>query len=151
MKKSLGLIFCFLLAFTSYAQRQKTQTMYVSVKDLKVKSGTVFFASTLTKLEYGDRVLVIEEKGKHSKIRTEKNVEGWVPSSSLTKKKVIKNSNVSASQDEIALAGKGFTAEIENEYKKNAKYNYSAVDEVELKSVSETELKAFMKKRNMLE
>lgn len=151
MKKCLGLLFCLVLVFTSYAQSKRMQTMYVSVKTLKVKAGTWFFSSTVAKLEYGDSVIVLGKKAKHAKVRTVKNIEGWVPLSSLTKKKIIKDSNVNASQDEIALAGKGFTAEIENEYKKKAQYNYSAVDKVELKSVSEAELKAFMKKRNMLE
>ena len=137
MKKAFFAVWCLLLAVSLSAQVYKPKKMYVCVKSLKVKSNTGFFASTIAELSYGDEITVIDESSKYAKVSIGGN------------KQVIKNSNVNASQDEIALAGKGFTAEIESQYKKKASYNYAAVDEVEKKSVSDAELKRFMQERNM--
>ena len=144
MKKAFFAVWCLLLAVSLSAQVYKPKKMYVCVKSLKVKSSTGFFASTIAELSYGDEITVIDESSKYAKVSIGGNKTGWVALSGLTK-----NSNVNASQDEIALAGKGFTAEIESQYKKKASYNYAAVDEVEKKSVSDAELKRFMQKRNM--
>jgi SH3 type 3 domain protein len=149
MKKAFFAVWCLLLAVSLPAQVYKSKKMYVCVKSLKVKSSTGFFASTIAELSYGDEITVIDESSKYAKVSIGGNKTGWVALSGLTKKQVIKNSNVNASQDEIALAGKGFTAEIESQYKKKSSYNYAAVDEVEKKSVSDAELKRFMQKRNM--
>lgn len=121
---------------------------YVCVQNLSVKSSTGIFASTIEKIKYGDEVILIEEKGKYSKIETASKKTGWVATSSLTKKKIIQNSNVTASQEEIALAGKGFSAEIESEYKLSGNYNYEAVDELEKNTVDEKTLQEFFQKRN---
>ena len=51
---------------------------------------------------------------------------------------------VSASTEELALAGKGFTAEIEAEYKKQASLNYDAVDKLETNLISFDRVLDFM-------
>jgi hypothetical protein len=52
----------------------------------------------------------------------------------------------SASSDELALAGKGFSKQVENEFKgKNPKINYAWVDRMEKFVVSEKQIKRFLK------
>ena len=50
----------------------------------------------------------------------------------------------------MALAGKGFNAEIEAEYKKNGKVNYAAVDKLEKNLVSFDTVFEFMEAGKLL-
>ena len=95
----------------------------------------------------------MEEKGKWAKVRLniDYSIIGWINTSSLTKKKIVSTSNrVSASTEELALAGKGFNAEIESEYKKSDIVNYDAVDKLEKNMVSFTLVMDFMKSGMLL-
>ncbi|MBQ7611833.1 MAG: SH3 domain-containing protein [Spirochaetaceae bacterium] len=141
------IFFVFIMMSTMSVFAQAGAKRYVSVEHLKVKSGTGFFSSTVETIVYGAEVVLLEESGKYTKIQTASGKTGWVSTNSLTKKKIIQNSNVNASADEIALAGKGFTAEIEAEYKKSNTYNYAAVDTLETKSISNEELRLFLERR----
>ena len=93
------------------------------------------------------------EKDNWTKVRLESNssVSGWINNSSLTKKKIVLSTNkVSVSTNELALAGKGFNAEIEAEYKKNGKVNYAAVDRLEKNLVSFDTVFEFMEAGKLL-
>jgi hypothetical protein len=51
---------------------------------------------------------------------------------------VSESDAVSADTHELSLAGKGFSAEIEDEYKKNTDIDYTVVDAVEKITVDDT-------------
>lgn len=139
--KKIALIFSILLmCFATFAE---TRTMYVNVKSAALKQGTGFFSRKLATLSYGQSVSVIGEKGKWSQVQVA-GKSGFVSSSSLTKRKIASNSKFSASTDELALAGKGFNAEVESEYKKSGNVNYAAVDQMEKTEVSDDVLLDFI-------
>ena len=145
MVRMKRLIFILMLALCAAGAFAAGQTMYVAVSKAAVKTGTGFFALTKGTLLYADVVTVTETDGKWSYI-TQGNLSGWVATNSLSKRKIIaKGSNFSADADELALAGKGFNSEVESEYKKSGKVNYSAVDAMERNEVSDSELLAFIK------
>ena len=113
--------------------------MYISVEEAILKEKPSFFGKNTNSVFYGEEVIVLDTKGSWKKVQLTGNssVFGWISESSLTKKKIlVSESKVTASADEIALAGKGFNAEIEAEYKKQGTANYDAVDKLEEKSVS---------------
>lgn len=150
-KKGLLLAVCLLTGFVVFAK--PGDRMYVRVQDCKVKSGTGFFASTVGNLYYGDEIRVVTEKGKWVEVSgvslvSKKEVKGWVPSDVLTKKKIVAQNGkagVSASAEELALAGKGFSAEIEGAFSKGAKAQaYAVVDRVESIKVLEAQLRDFI-------
>ena len=142
MKRFVLFISILFLAVTTLFAKEKK--MYVTVKNASVKSGTGFFSEELFSLSYGDSVLLIEEKDSLSKVRNGKCQEGWVSSASLSKRKIAK-SGFSASADELALAGKGFSAELENSFKKEKKADYASVNKMESRNVDLNELKQFIK------
>ena len=138
-------LFCLSVAGL-FAQRVG-DTLYVNVNSANLKSFTGFFASTTGAVGYGDEVRVLAINGRWAQVqRAYGNVSGWIVSSSLTTKRIAaQGSTASASAREIALAGKGFSPEVESEYKKNTgNLNYTAVDEMEKITISERELFAFM-------
>ena len=146
MKKCL-LFFMFLIVSTFVFAQSKT--MYVNVKSAELKNGTGFFSKKVAVLEYGQPVTAISSGKKWTQVKAG-NTQGWIYTASLTTRKITSSSkNFSASTDELALAGKGFNAEIESEYKKSGKVNYAAVDKIEAFSVSESELLEFVKSGNL--
>jgi hypothetical protein len=63
----------------------------------------------------------------------------------LTAKRItVAGASSSASSNEIALAGKGFSQEVENAYRAEGKLNYTGVDRTETQGVSEQELQSFL-------
>ncbi len=93
---------------------------------------------------------MLQEKGKWAEISSASNpsLRGWVSSSGLTSKKIIRGSTgqaaVSASADELALAGKGFSAEVEKSYREKTGADYSALDRMERETVAPEELLMFI-------
>ena len=121
--------------------------MYVSVDKTELKNSPSFFGKTLEAIFYGDEVIVLEEKGKWKKVQLSSDswIEGWINESSLTKKKiVVSDSRLSVSTEELALAGKGFNADIEAQYKKEGNLNYQDVDVVEKNMISFENVLDFM-------
>ena len=152
MKKKI-LVYLIMFFCLSGVFAKVGNTMYISVEKTTLKEKPSFFSNDSENVFYGDAVVIVEEKGKWAKVRL--NIDystiGWINTSSLTKKKIVSSSNkVSASTEELALAGKGFNAEIESEYKKSDIVNYDAVDKLEKNMVSFTLVMDFMKSGMLL-
>ncbi|HZK19475.1 MAG TPA: hypothetical protein VFC68_01980 [Treponemataceae bacterium] len=147
MKKKIAI--CFLLTgFVCVLFASSTNTRWVSVQKTHLKSRTGWFASKTSAVFYGDEVRILNEKGSwaHIALSIDPRVTGWISSSSLTKKKIAlwKSDRVSADAHELSLAGKGFTQEIEDEYKKTNLAGFAAVDAVENIEVDQNELYDFL-------
>jgi len=121
---------------------------YVSVQKLQLKKSPSYFSGSLASLAYGSQVTVISSKGKWSQVKSG-NKTGWVKKASLTKKKISSAGSANASAKEISLAGKGFSQEIENEYKKSSGADYSSVDKMEKLSISDSQEKAFLQEGSL--
>jgi hypothetical protein len=95
-------------------------------------------------LAYGAQVTVLEVNGKWAQVRSG-SLTGWTASSNLSTKRVVaQGDNRSASASEMAMAGKGFSEEVEKEYKTGKDLNYSAVDNLEKITVADEELLGFI-------
>ncbi|MDR1904958.1 MAG: hypothetical protein LBQ88_22090 [Treponema sp.] len=144
MKKVL--FFTFLACFlTGAVFAQTSKTMYVAVKNAAIKSGTGFFAKELAKLGIGTTLTVLQQKDKWTEVRssTQPVITGWIASASLTSK-LITASGSSASAGIIALAGKGFSPDMELEYKDSAGLDYSIIDEMEAQTISNEKILEFL-------
>jgi uncharacterized protein YgiM (DUF1202 family) len=148
MKKNCLLAIGFLLiAGTVFAQVSKGGTLYAAAKSVALKSSTGFFAKTQGSLSYGQQVTVLQVNGKWAQVQSVSGtrISGWTVSSNLTAKRIASTSSASsASASEVALAGKGFSEEVENAYKANGKLNYADVDRTEAQIVSENDLLNFL-------
>jgi len=146
MKKLIfAVLFC--LSVSGLFAQRVGDTLYVNVNSANLKSSTGFFASTTGTVRYTDEVRVLAVSGKWVQVRTSVGSRtGWIAYASLTTKRMApQGSTASASAREIALAGKGFSPEVEAEYKKGGqKVDYAAVDEMERVTVTERDLLAFI-------
>jgi hypothetical protein len=76
------------------------------------------------------------------------HLRGWIHSSSVTTKKVslttTKTVGAETTAEEVTLAGKGFTKEVEDQYRSDhPSQNFAAVDEILRQQPSEKELEQF--------
>jgi len=144
-------IFCLILFVTGLASAQQIKvgsTLYVAVKTLTLKSGTGFFDSNKGTLSYGDKVLVIKIDGKFVEIKsaTNESLTGWTAIVNFSTKQITAGSTTStASAKEVALAGKGFSQEVENTLRtQRSNLNYTDVDRTEAIIVRDRDVKKFL-------
>lgn len=149
MKKRFIFICLILCAFSLFAEAPKK--MYVTSETVDLKAKSSMTSKTIEVLSLGDVVYVSNTKGNWSYVTNEAtNSSGWVNSSVLTKKKVVaKGNKVSANASELALAGKGFSAEIESEYKKTSEADFASVDLIEQNLISFEQIGSFMAEGNL--
>ena len=142
----LGLI---VLACSTFADGPVT--MSVQVKNGQVLASPSFLGKVVTRVNYGDRIQVIEQQGDWSKVTAADGQGGWIHSSALTKKKIAmkagsQNAQTAASGDELALAGKGFNSEVEADFKaKNRNVDFTWVDKMEKIKVAPESMQQFLK------
>ena len=147
MKKAF-IVFCLVLFVTGLAAAQVSRggTLFVAIKTVDLKSGTGFFASNRGRLNYGDRVTVLQVSGKFAEVRSATNasITGWTPSANLTARQVVAGTGT-ATGSEVAMAARGFNQEVERNYRsQNQNLNYDAVDTVEAITVDLDELRRFL-------
>lgn len=124
--------------------------MYVNVQEAVLKTSTGFFAAEAGVLPYGTQIKVLAEKGKWVQVECaeEPSLRGWLTASSLTKKKILLNNgvlSVVASAEELALAGKGFSAEMESLYENQAtQAAYDFLDSMESRKIDKDSLLEFI-------
>ena len=133
-----------------------TNMMSVQVKTGELRLTPSFLGKIISRLYYGDRVYVMEEKGSWLRVGMSAGAaEGWIHASALTPKKIVlqagaKDVEAAASGDELALAGKGFNQQVESEFRaKNPNLDFSWVDEMERYVVSEKQMKQFLKEGSL--
>jgi hypothetical protein len=123
---------------------------WVQVRETKVRTQPLFYAAGTSTLRYGDPVEQVGSSGAWSEVRAAGS-KGFLPSTVLSRNQIVLSSQdirkVKADSGEIVLAGKGFSKEVENEFKAaNADARYDLVDKVEKSArVVPSELAAFVK------
>ena len=125
-------------------------TRLVQVQRTALRAEPSFTAEVFDTLRYGQTVLVVELKGDWSRVRSPGGLVGWVharalqPPGNLLLKSLSAPSGATSSA-EVALAGKGFTNEVEQAYRDNhPDLNYEAVTDMEAARVDEASWKAFL-------
>lgn len=148
----IGILF---LSLPSYARGG--QCMSVQVRDGAVRATPTFFGKVVATAAYGDRVVLNGEQGAWKKVALpSRGATGWMHESALTKKEIILRPGASdvraaASSDEIAIAGKGFNTEVEEEFKrKNRDVDFAWVDRMERVIFSEAQLLRFLREGGLI-
>jgi hypothetical protein len=144
MKKILFFLSMAILSFSAAWAQTPGNTMYITVKKADVKTSTGFFAASRGTLELGAGVTVIQIKGKWAEIRsTNPPLSGWVAATALgSQRPRLAGSRLGAG--EIAMAGKGFSGEVEQIYRQGEELDYSPVDAMESFSIPDEELRKFL-------
>ena len=125
--------------------------MSVHVKSAQLRANPSFLGKIITTVAYSQQVAILEEQDAWVKATLpEASATGWMHTTALTKKKILLNPNASdvtlaASSDEIALAGKGFNAEVEKEFRTgNSQVDYAPINKMETIVISQQQMEAFL-------
>lgn len=116
-----------------------------------VKESAGPFSPIVAQLAYGDKVQVLETVDAWAKIADANGIVlGWVHSSVLAQKRASltagdQQAQVSATSDELALAGKGFSSDIEASFRAEHKeLDYQTIDAMEQVVISLKEMTTFL-------
>jgi len=131
------------------------QTLSVQVRSGQLREKPGFLGRTITILPYGDRVDLLGKEGDWRKVSSvQQGKTGWMHNSALTEQEIIlrptnKDIEEAAQTDELALAGKGFNKQVEEEYKAEKKLDYSKVDEMEGYTIAQETVQKFITSGNL--
>lgn len=147
LKRSV-LVLGFLMA-TAATTWSDSGTMSVQVKEGQLRSAPSFLGTIVGPVAYGEQVETVQQQGDWMNVKSSRNVTGWIHQSALTKKQVVLGSGgraqSAATGQEVALAGKGFNADVEAKYKAtHGKLDFASVDRMESIKVSREEMIKFL-------
>ena len=151
MKRWLAMATIALAATGAWAAKE----MSVQVREGQLRNRASFLGAVTGTVAYGDRVTVNQLQAGWCEVATAAGAVGWIHESALTAKRVVAGSGMDdartgASGEEVALAGKGFSKEVEAEYKKqNAKLDYAWVDRMLQFDVPVGQLVDFLKQGDL--
>jgi hypothetical protein len=146
MKARYWLVALGLVLVTSVAMAASVR---VITQQAVIRKDNRFFAPVVTVVPYGELIEELQRQGDWLRVRYQAK-EGWIHMSAVQEQKLQLFSLMSSkaketSQDEVALAGKGFTPEVEKAFRnKNPEMRYDFVDRVESYRISTEKLEAFI-------
>lgn len=122
-------------------------TLTVQVKEAQMRSEPNFVSKIVANVSYKSPVEIIEEQGPWRLVKF-KEQQGWIHITALTKAGLNltagKNVGGAISSKEVSLAGKGFNAAVEKEFKlKHRKLSFVWVDRMEKINITPPELEKF--------
>ncbi len=125
-------------------------TLNVQVRAGKLRERPSFLGKIVGEVAYGDQLRILREQGEWRLGRSGTGREGWIHVSALTDDRIVLAAGTGevergASSDELALAGKGFNAQIEEEFRaQNQEIDFTWVDRMEKFTVSSEEMAGFL-------
>jgi SH3-like domain-containing protein len=126
------------------------ETLSVQVKEGEIRATPSFLGKIVARVAYGDRVSVVEKRGQWRKVSVGGGkVQGWMHTSALTNKRIAlhageTNVQTGATQNELALAGKGFNEQVETQFRKeNKNLDYTWINRMETFKVSPDTMRGF--------
>ncbi len=126
------------------------ETLIVKVQTTYVRKEPKFYSAAVASLKAGENVTQIASQAGWFKIRTAKGIEGWIHSSAVQTKSFTlaaldKSLKTETTAEEVALAGKGFNKQVEDEYKARHKgVSFAEVDRMLKMLVKPEELRKFL-------
>lgn len=126
--------------------------MSVQVKTGQLRATPSFLGTILAEVAYAQQVQVLDDKNGWMRVAVPgKNLQGWIHNSALSAKRIVLQAGAddvqrAASTGEIALAGKGFNQQVEDQYRaQNKNIDFSWVDRMQQASVPMARLRRFAK------
>lgn len=146
MKKSVLMAAAAVAALAGVALAER---LNVQVQDGQVRATPSFLGAVIAKLPYGAPVEAQPEQNGWVQVQTAAGQSGWMHKSSLTTKKVALAAGGAgasgASSDELALAGKGFNSDVEQEFRRqNPNVSFATVDRMTKIVITPQEMLQFL-------
>lgn len=141
-RKKRLILFVLAMLITTSVLALAAETVTVITKENAIRASCRFFAPVVATVRYNDRLEVLSKEGDWYRVRF-KDVEGCIHKSAVEKPKIALadlgiGDKKSTTEDEVALAGKGFNPQVEDAYKdKNPEISFQQVDSIEAYGIPE--------------
>lgn len=149
--KRFALLVFFLVGPALLAYAGLSGEMSVQVREGQVRESPAFLARIVARLPYGEPVSIQAEQGGWARVSALQNqAQGWLHASALSSEKLRLQAGdgsvqTGASGSEVALAGKGFDQNVENEFRQqNPDLEYHWIDQMELIRIDPAEIQGFL-------
>lgn len=111
------------------------EPVWVQVRQSQLRAQPKFYAPSAGSVRYADKLERLSESGGWVKVQGQ-GKEGYLPLSAVSEDHIVLSSadleKVRADSSEVVMAGKGFSKEVERQYKRDdAALRYDLVDYVE--------------------
>ena len=122
----------------------------VGIRSGQLREEPSFLGRVVRVLDYGDRVELLMSESGWKRVRSGSQ-EGWMHEAALVEQRIVLNPGAedverAASDSELALAGKGFSASVEREYRqRHRNIDFAAVDRMESRSTDQAALARFVR------
>jgi hypothetical protein len=126
--------------------------LVVKIQMTQLRKTPQFFAPVVAPLKAGDLLTKVSETGAWIQVRTAAGLSGWVHRSAVETPRfalmaAAGGTKTQATASEAALAGKGFSKQVEDSYKaKHAEANFAGVDRMLQVKVSSAQVEDFLKR-----
>jgi hypothetical protein len=129
------------------ARAADPEILTVQVRRTEVRDTPSFLGETVAQAAYGERLAALSNQAAWVCVRLPgTGGAGWVHRAALTRKTIVMGTGVAASSGEVALAGKGFNAAVEKEFRAAHKHiSFAWVNLIEKQSASPSEIAAFLR------
>ncbi len=123
----------------------------VAVKEARVREVPSFFGETIEVLTYGQQVRVLHDERGWKRIETSSGNIGWLHESAVTAGRVTFSAGDGdvrhgAGDEEVALAARGFTEQVESRYRTERGLDYEWVDRLEAQeAINPDDLREFLR------
>jgi len=123
----------------------------VAVREDALRSTPGFLSAIEARVAYGESVTVLALQGGWVRVRVDANgTEGWLHETSVLPPREMNlegaaRAEGAASTREIALAGRGFSEQVEREYEEQQALDFSIVDAMEAQLLPASELGEFLR------
>lgn len=152
-RKKILLIFLGLMIGVSIAF---AAPLRVITQEAAIRKDRRFFAPVVARVRYGEALQELQRRGDWLRV-SYRGKEGWIHISAVQEQK-FRLSGIAgerareSSAEEVALAGKGFTPEVEKSYReKNPQARYDLVDKVLAYEVGDAQVESFIRSGNLKE
>lgn len=138
------------VASCAFALPSYADDLWVQVRESRLRSKPLFYASTVSSVRYGEKVSKLGEENGWVSVRAG-GQQGYLPLSAVSPKAIIfSTADVASGQadsGELVLAGKGFSKEIEQSFQKqDHSARFDLVNRVEREAkASSAEVTQFVK------
>ena len=147
MRRGIGMAALLVLLLAGGAT---AATLSVAVRESPLRASASPFGRVVATLRYGSQVEVLERQGAWVRVKAGGS-SGWLHGSALSEKRLALQAGAGtlksgASAEELTLAGKGFNAQVEGEYRqRNRDLDYRWVERMEALKFSGEELQRFQR------
>ena len=129
--------------------------MSVQVREGELRNRASFLGAVVAVLPYGEQVQVKREQGPWRYVEW-RDETGWIHQTALTRERIVweagdRDLSGAATQDELALAGRGFSAEVEGKFRRQySEIDFRWVDYMGTLRKQPSELMAFLREGQLM-